>query len=188
MSDNESYDLLGFDNVLLPVGELGEAVSFYERAGFEVGFRLDEAGIAGLKVGKETREWRCLTEGLYFEARGESVVGQMAVAEVILNRVDSGKYPDSVCEVLMQGATNRNACQFSYNCDGARNAITEPDAYELAGKIAWVMLEGRPRTLTGKATHYHTTAVNPHWSKRLTRTARIGDHVFYRRDVKLSQR
>ncbi|MEE1758983.1 VOC family protein [Streptomyces sp. SP18BB07] len=54
MSDNESYDLLGFDNVLFPVGDLGEAVSFYERAGFEVGFRLDEAGIAGLKVGKET--------------------------------------------------------------------------------------------------------------------------------------
>ncbi|MEV6383577.1 VOC family protein [Streptomyces sp. NPDC051773] len=54
MSDNESYDLLGFDNVLLPVGDLGEAVSFYERAGFGVAFRLDEAGIAGLKVGKET--------------------------------------------------------------------------------------------------------------------------------------
>ncbi|MET9735504.1 VOC family protein [Streptomyces sp. NPDC006458] len=54
MSDDESYELLGFDNVLLPVGQLGEAVEFYERAGFTVGFRLDEAGIALLKVGGET--------------------------------------------------------------------------------------------------------------------------------------
>ncbi|MEM6677687.1 MAG: cell wall hydrolase [Pseudomonadota bacterium] len=148
----------------------------------------DEAALARIEVGAETPEWRCMAEGLYFEARGESVLGQIAVGEVILNRVDSRSYPDTVCGVLEQGAHRLNACQFSYNCDGQDETIHEPKAWEQVGKVAWLMLQGRPRTITDKATHYHTTAVSPSWAQRLVKTARIGEHLFYRPAVTVSQR
>lgn len=126
-------------------------------------------------------EWACLTEALYFEARGENLKGQMAVAEVILNRVESSRYPDTVCGVISQGSSRRNACQFSFKCDGLPERFAEPKAYERVGKVARVMLDGHKRTLTDGATHYHTTQVQPGWSRRLTRTAQFGVHVFYRR-------
>lgn len=128
----------------------------------------------------------CLSYAIYFEARGEAIQGQVAVAEVILNRVDSRRYPNSVCKVVRQGAQNLNACQFSYNCDGRPETISEAGAFARAVTIAAMMIEGRPRVLTGSATHYHTTAVSPRWSKRLTETARIGDHIFYKIPTKLS--
>ncbi len=125
-------------------------------------------------------EWQCLSEALYFEARGESPAGQIAVAEVILNRVDSRKYPDTVCGVISQGEKRRNACQFSFRCDGQPEKISEVAAYDRVAKIARMMIDGRDRALTGGATHYHTTSVRPGWSRRLTRTAKIGTHIFYR--------
>lgn len=125
-------------------------------------------------------EWACLTEALYFEARGEKLKGMLAVAEVILNRVDDRRYPDSVCGVIKQGESRRNACQFSFRCDGRPEVFNETGAYERVGKIAKMMLQGRPRALTDGATHYHTTQVRPGWSRRLTRTASIGSHLFYR--------
>lgn len=137
--------------------------------------------------GVDSNSWRCLSEAIYFEARGETTRGQFAVAEVILNRVDSKRYPNSVCGVIMQGAEKRNACQFSYNCDGKSDVINNRTAFSKAAKIAKAMLEGRPRVLTGRATHYHTTAVNPRWAKRLSKTAHIGDHLFYKYPVKVSQ-
>jgi len=152
------------------------------------GGAADLATIDRIKVTNKSLQWRCLAEALYFEARGESLPGQVAVAEVILNRVDSKSYPDTVCKVIRQGQTRKNACQFSYNCDGLSNRIREKAAFERAGKVAWVMLAGRPRILTGKATHYHSTAVSPKWAKKLVQTARIGDHVFYRKPVRVSQR
>lgn len=124
-------------------------------------------------------EWACLAEALYFEARGESLEGIFAVAEVILNRVDTARYPDSVCAVISQGTGERYRCQFTYNCDGRAETITEPDAYERVGKVARMMLDGMPRTLTGGATYYHTKAVNPRWSRVFDRTATIDDHHFY---------
>ncbi len=126
-------------------------------------------------------EWQCLTEALYFEARGESVEGQFAVAEVILNRVDQPSFPDSVCGVIFQGTGERYQCQFTYTCDGHEEVIAERAAYERAGKIARIMLDGAPRALTGGATHYHTTAVNPRWASVYRLVAQIGVHRFYRR-------
>jgi hypothetical protein len=146
---------------------------------------LDE--IAHVKVGKRSKAWRCLTQALYFEARGESLVGQVAVAEVILNRVDSPAYPNSVCAVVHQGQQQQNGCQFSFFCDGKAERIGDRGAYEELGKVAWVMLEGKPRILTGDATHYHAATVKPRWAKRLVRTARIGDHIFYRQPLQLSK-
>lgn len=123
-------------------------------------------------------QWQCLAKALYFEARGETLKGQFAVAEVILNRVDSPNYPSSVCGVVEQGG--RGGCQFSYNCDGARDVMGERGAADLAGRIARVMLDGAPRQLTYGATHFHTRAVNPSWSHRFERTAAIGAHLFYK--------
>lgn len=123
---------------------------------------------------------QCLTEALYFEARGESIKGQFAVAEVILNRVASARYPDTVCDVVHQGTGRRYQCQFTYTCDGQAEVVTEPGTYARLGKIANAMLQGASRRLTGGATHYHTTAVHPDWANRLPRTATIGVHHFYR--------
>lgn len=125
-------------------------------------------------------EWQCLAEALYFEARGEDAQGVFAVAEVILNRVDSRQYPNSVCGVINQGTGARYQCQFTYNCDGIANNIGEPAAFARVGVVARLMLDGAPRQLTSGATHYHTRAVNPSWANRLPRTAAIGSHLFYR--------
>nr|WP_261385140.1 cell wall hydrolase [Vannielia litorea] len=136
--------------------------------------------IDGQPARKGGAEWACLAEALYFEARGETVKGQFAVAEVILNRVKSGLYPGSVCGVIHQGTGRKYQCQFTYTCDGYSDAIREPAAYSRVGKIAWLMLNGAPRALTAGATHYHTNAVNPAWARKFPRTARIGVHSFYR--------
>lgn len=126
-------------------------------------------------------QWRCLTEALYFEARGESVKGQFAVAEVILNRADSSRFPGSVCKVVNQGTGRKHACQFSYTCDGRPENIENRTAWERVGKVARIMLDGSPRNLTNGATFYHTTAVRPSWAKSFRKTTQIGVHVFYRR-------
>ncbi|WP_299970639.1 cell wall hydrolase [uncultured Roseobacter sp.] len=125
-------------------------------------------------------ELQCLAEALYFEARGETVKGQFAVAEVILNRVDSERFPGSACGVINQGTGKKYQCQFTYTCDGYKEVIAEPRAYARVAKVARAALDGRPPELTEGATHYHTTAVNPRWSKVYTKTAAIGDHIFYR--------
>ncbi len=125
-------------------------------------------------------EWACLSEALYFEARGESVKGQFAVAEVILNRVASSRFPGSVCGVVNQGTGKKYQCQFTYTCDGYADVIREKGAYDRVSKVARLMLDGAPRTLTQGATHYHTRAVNPRWARQFARTAQIGVHLFYR--------
>ena len=125
-------------------------------------------------------DWRCLSEALYFEARGESIKGQFAVAEVILNRVNSSKFPSSVCSVVNQGTGKLHRCQFSYTCDGQPENINEPSAYLNVGKIARALLDGAPRNLTVGATYYHNHTVSPRWSRVFTRTASIDGHYFYR--------
>lgn len=129
-------------------------------------------------------QWRCLAEALYFEARGETVQGQFAVAEVIMNRVDSPNYPNSVCGVINQGTGKKYQCQFTYTCDGHPEVIAEPGAFERVGKIAKAVLDGAPRRLTAGATHYHTKAVNPRWARVYPRTATIGSHHFYRQSYR----
>ena len=125
-------------------------------------------------------QWKCLAEALYFEARGEQVEGQFAVAEVILNRVDSPKFPDSICTVVNQGTGRKHACQFSYTCDGKLERVANGAAYEQVVRIARVMIDGGTRRLTEGATYYHTTAVRPSWARRFEHTATIGVHKFYK--------
>jgi spore germination cell wall hydrolase CwlJ-like protein len=124
-------------------------------------------------------EWECLTEAIYFEARGESLDGQIAVAEVILNRADSPLYPRTVCGVVRQRGSG--GCQFSYVCDGRTDRMREKVPADLAGRIARAMLDGAPRLLTGGATHFHTRSVKPGWSRRYAHTTTIGAHLFYRK-------
>ena len=125
-------------------------------------------------------EWRCLSEALYFEARGETVKGQFAVAEVIKNRVNSKRFPSSFCAVINQGTGKKYQCQFTYTCDGHAEVIREPKAYQRVSKVARAMIDDRAPPVTNGATHYHTTAVRPRWSRVFKRTTRIGVHLFYR--------
>ena len=150
----------------------------------KIGYSRDWLDAQPLVKGDD--EWACLAEALYFEARGESVKGQFAVAEVILNRVDSPQFPDTVCAVINQGTGRKYACQFTYTCDGYKEIINEPRAYKRVGKVAKLMVSGAPRELTDGATYYHTRAVNPRWSRKFTRTTSIGEHHFYRPQTRVS--
>ena len=148
------------------------------------GFDYSNSFLAALPRPTGGPQWRCLAEALYFEARGESVRGLFAVGEVILNRVDSASYPNSLCGVINQGTGRKFACQFTYTCDGRAENIHEPAAYAKVGKIARLLMDGAPRELTSGATHYHTKAVNPSWARRFPRTATIGFHYFYRQPTR----
>ena len=123
-------------------------------------------------------QWQCLKTAIYFESRGESLQGQFAVAEVVLNRVDSPRYPKTICGVVQQRGSG--SCAFSYACDGNKDVMTDRTSAEVAGRIARVMLDGAPRALTAGATYFHTRAVSPSWSRKFDRTAAIGSHLFYR--------
>jgi spore germination cell wall hydrolase CwlJ-like protein len=148
------------------------------KAGDVALLRYDAEWLASQPAPTGDAEWQCLTTALYFEARGESLKGQFAVAEVILNRADSPRFPSSVCGVVNQGG--RKGCQFSYVCDGHKDVMRERGAIDRAGRIARVMLDGAPRALTEGATYFHSTGVRPGWAHRFPRTAAIGAHMFYR--------
>ncbi len=139
-----------------------------------------DAFLAGQPRASGNAQWECLTQALYHEARGETAPGVFAVAEVILNRVDNRQYPGSVCGVINQGTGARFQCQFTYTCDGITDRVRDPAAWARVGVVARLMLDGAPRQLTQGATHYHTRAVSPSWSRRLPQTAAIGSHLFYR--------
>jgi spore germination cell wall hydrolase CwlJ-like protein len=124
-----------------------------------------------------------LADAIYFEARGESLRGQMAVAQVVINRVFSGYYPNNVCGVVYQNTHRhrRLRCQFSFTCDGIPDRINEPDAWERAKRIAHDALDGNFwLNDVGKATHYHARWVHPWWVREMRRLDRIGVHTFYR--------
>ncbi|MGR3433992.1 MAG: cell wall hydrolase, partial [Shimia sp.] len=104
----------------------------------------------------------------------------------ILNRVDSARFPDTICGVVHQGTGRKYQCQFTYPCDGYSDRINEKRAYERVGKVAYLMVKGAPRDLTDGATHYHTKAVAPKWSRKFPRTATIGVHHFYRMPTRVS--
>ena len=135
----------------------------------------------GLDDASRAKSEKCLAEAIYFESRGEAVRGQMAVAQVILNRVFSGKYPNTVCGVVYQNAHRRLHCQFTFACDGIPDIVREPDMWERAKTIAAEMLDGKlwlPEV--GKATHYHAYWVHPGWVREMTKMHKLGVHTFYR--------
>lgn len=123
---------------------------------------------------------QCLAEAVYYEARSERTSGQLAVAEVIMNRVTDHRYPNLICDVVYQGATRTTGCQFTFTCDGAMAKTPKGSRWEKAQTIASHVLMGLNEKKTGGATHYHATYVNPVWNSGLIRTERIGTHIFYR--------
>ena len=110
-----------------------------------------------------TRDLQCLSEALYFEARGEGVQGQKAVAEVIMNRVDHPRFPKTVCGVVFQGSDRSTGCQFTFTCDGSLARLPRPDDWDRARAIARAALSGTVEKSVGLATHYHTRWVAPYW-------------------------
>ncbi|MEO0342411.1 MAG: cell wall hydrolase [Pseudomonadota bacterium] len=139
-----------------------------------------EAELAALPTGEGDAEFKCMTEALYFEARGESVEGLFAVAEVIINRKNSRQFPSSICGVINQGAHRSTGCQFSYKCDGAGEVFSEREAYSRVSKVAELALSDAVPTVTEGALYYHTNYVSPRWSRQFEKTATIGIHYFYR--------
>lgn len=127
------------------------------------------------------KEQKCLAEGIYFEARGESVKGQAAVAQVILNRVRNPHYPDTICGVVYQNEDWRNRCQFSFACDRIPDIIASPRHWKIAREIAMAVTAGKIWFKdVGSATHYHATYVSPAWGPTMKRVEKIGKHIFYR--------
>lgn len=134
-----------------------------------------------LDAASRAKSEKCLTEVIYFEARGEAVRGQIAVAQVVLNRAFSGKYPVTVCGVVYQNKHRHLACQFTFACDNTRDVVKEPDMWDRARKIAKAMLDGQiwlPEV--AKSTHYHAYWVRPSWVSEMRKMYKTGVHTFYR--------
>jgi spore germination cell wall hydrolase CwlJ-like protein len=126
-------------------------------------------------------EQKCLATAVYFEARGENTRGQAAVAQVVLNRVRNPAYPNTICGVVYQNDNWRNACQFSFACDGHKDRITSAYHYKLAQEIAMAVTAGKIFIAdVGSSTHYHATYVHPRWSRTMEKMKKIGLHIFYR--------
>ena len=145
---------------------------------------MTEAFLSSMTAPTGNAEWECLADALYFEARGESIQGIFAVGEVIMNRVDSAEYPNTICGVVHQGTGKKFACQFTWTCDNNSDAIGNKTAFARVGKVAKLLIDGLPRRLTAGATHYHTKAVHPSWANRFPRVASIGAHVFYKQPTR----
>jgi spore germination cell wall hydrolase CwlJ-like protein len=134
-----------------------------------------------LTAATRARAEKCLAEGIYFESRGEPVRGQIAVAQVILNRAFSGHYPTNVCGVVYQNSHRYLACQFTFACDRHPDVVRDQRAWARAKAVAAGTLDGKlwlPEV--GKATHYHAYWVRPWWVRTMTRLHKIGVHTFYR--------
>ena len=127
-------------------------------------------------------EHRCLSEVMYFEARGEGEEGQKAVAEVIFHRMNRGNYGHSICAVVYEGVGTAT-CQFSFVCDGSLEARKSPAPWRQAEALAARILTGEERLndATGGAVNFHAASIEPGWTGEFVRTVQIGNHIFYRR-------
>jgi spore germination cell wall hydrolase CwlJ-like protein len=135
----------------------------------------------GLSGAARAKAEKCLANAVYFEARGEAVRGQIAVAQVVLNRAFSGYYPNNVCGVVYQNAHRHLSCQFTFACDGHRDVVTEHDAWQRATRIAKDTLDGKLWLAEiDKSTHYHAYWVRPSWVRTMKTMHKLGVHTFYR--------
>ncbi|HTK34834.1 MAG TPA: cell wall hydrolase [Caulobacteraceae bacterium] len=128
---------------------------------------------------EESRDLECLTQAVYYEARGENAAGQEAVAQVVLNRTRHPSFPKTVCGVVFQGAAY-GGCQFSFACDGSVHKRVESYAWRRSEKVAARALDGFVMAQVGNATHFHVASLATNWGPGLMRVAQIGAHVFYR--------
>lgn len=124
-------------------------------------------------------EHHCLALALYWEARGESRSGMVAVGWTIFNRAQSSEFPATLCGVIYQGG-ERKGCQFSWWCDGKSDRPRDRDSWIRARVLAAELLTNPPPDPTGNALFYHSTSIRTPWKRKRTRTATIGNHIFYR--------
>jgi spore germination cell wall hydrolase CwlJ-like protein len=170
-SIDDETGLFSFDNSSIDP----DALAKYARHGFVPTVK---------KVAYANKERDCLSTAIYHEARGESVNGQWAVANVIINRAMSKRFPSSMCGVVFQNADQgRFHCQFTFACDGHSDVATERSAWTRASQIAKAAYSEfqqgkRPGVVPGSALYYHTASVSPGWNN-MKRVAQIGAHVFY---------
>lgn len=144
----------------------------------------------------------CLAQNIYFEAKSEPLAGQYAVADVVLNRVNDTRYPNTICEVVKEGPIKeswktkqdttlsdderiyyprKNRCQFSWYCDGKADNVRDSDAWRIAQEVAFrIVEEKRMRGITEGATHYHADYVSPKWASKIQLVGSISTHIFYR--------
>ena len=133
-------------------------------------------------------EYHCLASNIYWEARNQPLSGKIAVAQVTMNRVETLRYPDTICGVVTQtryypsGRIDLHSCQFSWYCDGLGDEPVETwgFSYKESFELAVMFLEERPHDLTDGSTHYHSTKVSPMWQASLNRVVQIEDHIFYK--------
>ena len=133
-------------------------------------------------------DYHCLASNIYWEARNQPLLGKVAVAQVVFNRVDHNRYPNTICNVVKQtkfypsGRIDLHSCQFSWYCDGKSDEPKETwgFSYEEAFYLAVDFMEDRPLDITEGATHYHSTKVNPNWADTLDKIVQIEEHIFYR--------
>jgi len=133
----------------------------------------------------------CLALNIYYEARNQPVVGQIAVSQVVLHRVKDKRYPNTVCKVVRQAKYSkggtipvRHKCQFSWFCDGKSDRPLEKDAFRWSVSLSKRILAGEFADLVDGSTHYHSDKVNPKWSVNKKEIGKIGDHIFYRWEQK----
>ena len=148
---------------------------------------MANANAHGLYTAEERPQMWCLAQNIYYEARGSNRADRIAVADVVLNRVQDERYPSTICSVVHQGRQHangqmvRNMCQFSWYCDGKSDWPRDLDAWIDAQQIAYNMLQWNDgRGLTEGATHYHAHYVGPDWARDFQLVGRIGVHIFYR--------
>jgi spore germination cell wall hydrolase CwlJ-like protein len=134
------------------------------------------------------KQLECLTQNIYFESRGESILGQLAVGLVTLNRVKDSRWPNTVCGVIKQANRDNNGnpllnqCQFSWYCDGYSDVVPNTPASELARDISFLLLTQDIIDFTKGSNYFHANYVKPSWRHNMEKTIAIGNHIFYRRD------
>ena len=154
---------------------------------------LTSGGLAKEEVHQDVS---CLALNIYHEARGQSIAGQIAVGQVTLNRVKDNRFPNTICEVVMQGPHRaswkgtgemipvRHRCQFSWYCDGKSDKIKQRKAYKQIVSLSQILIDQDMIDITSGATHYHAYYVSPAWARSKKRTTKIEDHIFYKWDRK----
>ncbi len=134
------------------------------------------------------REVECLALNVYFEARGEPPAGRLAVAAVTLNRVASPDFPDTICQVVLQGSEyGRHRCQFSWACDRYSDRPRDTAAWRQAQQVAYDALFYDQPDPTDGSLYFHATRVRPSWSRTKVRVGQIGQHVYYRQPTTVAE-
>jgi spore germination cell wall hydrolase CwlJ-like protein len=175
--DRAGLPPLIFEHRLLP----GESVAAKGEVTGEEGRPQSPAERMKLVGAARAKQEKCLADAVYFEARSEPERGQIAVAQVVVNRAFSGFYPDNICGVVYQNAHRYLACQFTFACEGKKLVVNDDESWSKAKQIARDVLDGKTwLSEIGKATHYHAYWVRPDWIRDMRRIHKIGVHTFYR--------